>query len=358
MLSVGEARLVSTLDKLRGSTEPIVLYGAGATARRVYEYLSDHGIPLYAVAVDRPQTPEARFGGHRLLSLDQLASENRSFQFVLGFVPVADDADTIRRRLAGKVPGSLSELDFSALSFGAASPEFVESHASQLRTFSDWLADDLSRQTLVGYVQARLSLDAGCVADLYRGHQYFPPDIVTLQDAEHFVDAGAYDGDTIAQFAERTGGRHASIVAFEPDATNFRKLQERVARLHLQNCDLRNTGTSDSTGELRFRGGDAFLSKLDAEGDVLMPVEAIDDVVGDRPVSFIKMDVEGAELASLVGARRTIERHRPRLAICLYHKLEDLITIPAWIRNVLPDSRLSLRVHTRHSQELVLYAVP
>jgi len=261
-------------------------------------------------------------------------------------------------RLHRHVDGNLAAPDLSGLSFGAVSVEFISNHAEPLRELSGWLGDDLSRRTLIGYLQARLTFDPGWLQGLYRPDQYFPSDLIALTTSERIVDAGAYDGDTIADFVARTQKRYEAIHAFEPDPRNFERLRRRVDELHLAHCDLHNAGTWEHTGTLRFRGDDARLSGIDSAGTETIRVEAIDDALGEDAVTFIKMDVEGAELMSLRGAQRSIARHRPILAICLYHRVEDLITIPAWIRQTLPEARLYLRLHTRHSQELVLYAVP
>ncbi len=66
-------------------------------------------------------------------------------------------------------------------------------------------------------------------------------------------------------------------------------------------------------------------------GESKVFVTSIDNVVGDDKVTFIKMDVEGAELDSLKGAAKTIKMNAPKLAICIYHKTEDLWAIPKYI---------------------------
>lgn len=69
------------------------------------------------------------------------------------------------------------------------------------------------------------------------------------------------------------------------------------------------------------------------------------------------MDIEGAELPALHGALKIIKRDKPTLAICVYHKREDLITIPQYIKKIVPEYKLYLRVHYAYASELVLYAV-
>ena len=86
-----------------------------------------------------------------------------------------------------------------------------------------------------------------------------------------------------------------------------------------------------------------------------MPIdEAIAE--GDK-VTFIKMDVEGAELESLKGAEKTIRRDKPKLAICIYHKPEDMWTIPLYIKELVPEYKLYIRHHSSGVCETVLYAV-
>jgi FkbM family methyltransferase len=73
-------------------------------------------------------------------------------------------------------------------------------------------------------------------------------------------------------------------------------------------------------------------------------------------VDFIKMDIEGAELEALKGAEQTIRRFRPKLAICLYHRPEDFVTIPRFLDQTLPEYRFAIGHFTIHAEETVLYA--
>ena len=77
----------------------------------------------------------------------------------------------------------------------------------------------------------------------------------------------------------------------------------------------------------------------------------------DEPVSFIKMDIEGAEIAALKGAAELIRRRRPDLAICTYHSISDLYEVPLYIHSLVPEYRLYLRHHTPVHYETVCYAV-
>ncbi len=80
-------------------------------------------------------------------------------------------------------------------------------------------------------------------------------------------------------------------------------------------------------------------------------------IVGEKKVSFIKMDVEGSEMNALIGASKTIRRDHPRLAICIYHKEIDFIKLSSYILQLYPEYKLYIRHYTSYIWETVLYAI-
>ena len=93
-----------------------------------------------------------------------------------------------------------------------------------------------------------------------------------------------------------------------------------------------------------------------SEGNDTVYLTSIDSVVKDERVTFIKMDIEGAELKSLMGAKNTITKNKPRLVICVYHKPEDICEIPEYILSLVPEYRFYLRHYCSVGSETVLYA--
>jgi len=57
----------------------------------------------------------------------------------------------------------------------------------------------------------------------------------------------------------------------------------------------------------------------------------------------VKMDVEGFEMNALEGSIQFIERYEPELAICVYHKRDDIFKIPGFIKSINPKYRCILR---------------
>ena len=94
---------------------------------------------------------------------------------------------------------------------------------------------------------------------------------------------------------------------------------------------------------------------------VSVPVTSIDEELSGEDVTLIKMDIEGSELSALMGAEKIIKRCFPKLAICVYHRVDDFITIPQYIRSLSSDKiryKFYMRHHAAWMAETVLYAIP
>ncbi len=191
--------------------------------------------------------------------------------------------------------------------------------------------------------------------------QYFPSSIIQLSDAEVFVDCGAFTGDTIAAFLQATQNKYKKIVAFESDPHNFAALKAQS----ITHCECFNIGVWHTRGKLSFtlNGTGSALEQASPNHtnplpQITVPVEAIDQCPACRDMTYLKMDIEGAELPALKGAEQTIRKQRPKLGICIYHSNRDLIEIPLWILSLQLNYKLYVRHHGQYGlAETVLYAV-
>ena len=167
--------------------------------------------------------------------------------------------------------------------------------------------------------------------------------------------ACAGNGDSAAEVLQFAGDSRRKVIAFEPDADNFKALSKRG----FENADYINQGVWDCSTRLSFSGGDAQGSHLSEDGDQTVAVTSIDETVHEK-VAFIKMDVEGSELKALEGARHTIERDLPILTISAYHRQTDLFELVEEIHSFCEGKAyaLYLRHHAPCDTELVLYGIP
>lgn len=233
--------------------------------------------------------------------------------------------------------------------------DYFLSHREEFEQTYEWLEDDLSRKTMRAFLNGHVNLTTfpmEAVKD--ESPQYFAPDIIKLSDEETFVDCGGYDGDTVNEFILQSHGRFRKIYIFEPDKKMLPKLKERVACS--EKCVLIEKGAFNRAGVIGFDNENCGMIIDGPDGDTIETVR-LDDVIEDE-ITFLKMDIEGAELEALEGARELIERYHPKLAVCVYHKREDLIAIPQFIKSLRVKYALYLRGYFSYVSEVVLYAIP
>lgn len=136
-------------------------------------------------------------------------------------------------------------------------------------------------------------------------------------------------------------------------------LLEKTKALHDVECHC--VGIWHERGQLRFTVSDAKNSFASSDGGSVLEVDSVDDILNGRPISFIKMDVEGAEYDALLGAEQTISDSHPAMAVSIYHNVDDLYRLPLVIAR-LSSGGAHYRYYLRHYSptiiETVLYAVP
>jgi FkbM family methyltransferase len=192
---------------------------------------------------------------------------------------------------------------------------------------------------------------------LHEDGWYFPKGIINLSEQEVFVDCGAYDGDTVMKFV-KLAGKYRYIYAFEPSPMQYELAEMRLAFDKVSNCEIFKLGLYDKEDKLRFKLNTPADGELSKDGEIIVPVTSLDIALYDKPhhPTFIKMDIEGAELKALHGAHRIIERDRPKLAISIYHEPEDPWAIHCWIKSNFPEYKIYMRQH-QSINETVCYAV-
>ncbi|WP_051204398.1 FkbM family methyltransferase [Butyrivibrio sp. VCD2006] len=192
---------------------------------------------------------------------------------------------------------------------------------------------------------------------IFNPRDYFDDSIWTGRENEIFVDAGAYNLQTAIEFA-KFAKSYEKIYAFEPDIDNYSLCQKKQMQVKLNDLEIINAGLWDKEEVLRFkRGGDNGTATMVTDsGDMELKVVSLDEYLNGKPCTFIKMDIEGSELKALMGAKDTIKRYKPRLAICLYHKPMDLIDIPLYIKDIVPEYKLKIRHYSTWFFDTVLYA--
>ena len=198
------------------------------------------------------------------------------------------------------------------------------------------------------------------LSELIDNYQYFD-EVINFEEEETFIDVGVFDLTTTLKFFDycnKNNVRKAKSIAFEPDNIAYENCKKIKSEHPDYDIELLKYGLYSENTTLKFvetANSASFISEKD--GTVSIDVVALDNAV-DEKVTFIKMDVEGAELEALKGAAETIKKYRPKLAISIYHKPEDIIDIPMYIKSLVPEYKLYIRHYSSGECETVLYAIP
>ena len=233
-------------------------------------------------------------------------------------------------------------------------------HRDDIEHVGDLWADPASRELYRSLLRFRIRWDANSAPRPAVGAQYFPPDVPRGAGPMRFVDCGAFVGDTLATVAE-LGMRVDQVFAFEPDVRHFAQLARygtELASATGASIALWPCAVAAESSPQRFRGDDGEAGHLARDGDQLVTAVALDDALPGVIATDLKMDIEGAELDALRGAEELIRRGRPRLAICVYHRPDDLWRIPMFVRDLDLSYDFYLRSHALFGFDVVMYAVP
>ena len=174
---------------------------------------------------------------------------------------------------------------------------------------------------------------------------YFDLDLIQVSRDEVFVDLGAFTGDTVQDYIKVYGpDSYKTIYCYEITPATFRTLQSNLAPYPgIKFC---MKGAGDSHGVMYITANDTSVSAnvLSSQGNIEVETVPIDDDI-QEPVTFIKMDIEGAEQKALLGCANHIRASHPKLALSVYHNNEDLWKIPRMVDEICPGYEFYLRYH-------------
>jgi FkbM family methyltransferase len=342
------------LEYLQNSKLPLVLFGAAELAHAVKSLLDANSIAISYAVVDRQfYKPQQYFYEIPVTLFDDVLKKEKEFNVIVTF---SSEKYLEKIKELEKIQQIKKVIFFDVFQCYDYDFDFVNTHYTVFKKLFFQLRDNLSRDVFLEFIRAKNLKNSKELMkfNVPNEEQYFP-DFLHLNESEIFVDCGAYDGDSVLRFAKYAKENFNKIYAFECDEKNIQKFLNNTKRYE-DKIKLVKKGAWSKAGDLNFSNAGSSGSRIE-DGGIKILVDSIENVVKDEPVSFIKMDIEGAELEALRGAENTIRKYKPKLAISVYHKQEDLITIPQYILSIHNDYRLYLRHYGTFVTELILYAI-
>lgn len=332
--------LKSSWETLKESDEPIILYGTGNGADKIIDELERLGISLAGVTASDGFVRERFFRGFKVFPLSYFEEKYASFTVIIGFGTNRDEViDNIlriknkHRVLVPCVPVYGDEI---------INRDFLINHCEELKKAYSCLEDEKSEEVFVSFLKFELTgeLEYLFESETEKDEAFFK--ILQLNEAESYLDLGAYRGDTVREFLKYTNGKYRHITAVEPDKKSFEKLECNISSLN--DITLLNAGVFSECAYASFdteaKGRGNSISERGERQKVINV-----DSLKESGFTYIKADIEGSEAEMLDGARLTLGEDKPKLNIACYHKSCDIFRLILKIKEINPDYRIYLRHH-------------
>ena len=352
---MNRSQYVDEIEALKMSNH-VVVYGLGEAGDNFWRMCQKYNIhvDMYVDTYRR-----GKFYGQEICGPEELIEsyKNNPVDIVICAGPAFEEirADLIKKFSAISIYDG-GDLFSEFLLQGSGSDSFLDYYNKNLLAVNriiDNCADDFSRDVMESYIRYLQTSDPRDLDGYWSKDQYFPENIYKEIEGT-FIDGGSYNGINAKEILEKNPGAK-KVLCYEPFVQCISIIKDNIVKWNIgDKVEIHNAALYSVSGVLRLcEQGTA--SKISDEG-IEVRAERIDDLE-DR-ISFIKMDIEGSELEALKGAEMTIRRDKPYLAICIYHKPEDIVEIPNYIMGLNLDYSYYIRHHERNQTELVFYAIP
>lgn len=329
-------------ENMRDCGLPLVLYGMGNGADAILDKMAQEGLEAAGIFASDEFVRGQKFRGFTVEHYGDIKERLGNFAVVIAFASELPDVLARFKKLAEEHTVFAPHLPLYAGS-EAVDRDWLAKYEARLQKVYCQLADDASRSVFSSVLNYKLSGKPQylwqCETERFKDLQQ----LLKPGSRESYLDLGAYDGDTIREFLKLTGGSYGEITAVEADRRNYRKLcakTEGLKNVHLIEAAVWNEDT-----ELEFSDSGGRQSTLINAHKRVVKAVRMDRVLGEKKVSWIKMDVEGAEKEALLGLKEHIMRDKPKMFIAAYHYDNDFFELPELIRRLNPEYKIYLRKH-------------
>lgn len=338
-------------------TRSLVLFGLGIGYMLGSRFLIDNGYSISYLCDNDMSKWGQGLDGITVISPEQLNKLDSPFVLIMPQTP----------KFSSSIKAQLEAMGIPCMRFA----EYVLlSNRDRVEEVFGLISDYKSALSYCEMLRMRLDNTEWCRDEVFDADIYFslPEFRKSFNNADEvFIDAGAHVGTDTERFVWLKVGVFKKIYCFEPSSRVYGALCNRVERLKGEFAvddgaiECVQAGLFENSGLLAFDNrsanahlGGSFCSKSN-NGDENLNVVALDDFLHDIVPTFLKADIEGAELSMLKGARQVISEYKPKIAMSVYHSPQDLFELPLYIKELNSEYSFAFRQHSYNMDEGVLY---
>lgn len=359
-------------EYLSRTKKQIVMYGMGNGADKILSVCAERGIEVEDFFASDGFVRGHSFHGKTVLSYSDIKEKYgcENIIVLLSFATSLDDVLENIYRISSEC--ELYAPDVPVYGNTLFDMSFAKANIQALTETESLFADSESvriyREITAYKLTGDISHLRACESDKSECYK----DILHAEDFKYFADLGAYNGDSIRELLPYAPDLQ-KVYAMEPDPRNFRKLNEYYSFLTSPSFELisckcgawshEDTLCFDKSGNRNsglLENASSFCADINSRAKKLtaVNVRALDSLLDGARVDYIKYDVEGSEREALLGSQKTIKAHTPALLVSLYHRSEDMLTLPKLVKQIEPSYKLYLRrMKYLPAWDINLYAV-
>lgn len=231
-------------------------------------------------------------------------------------------------------------------------PELIRSHRAEVELVMSALADNESKRYFASYMNTVLTMNPTYLTCnprivspyVYQGEQEW----VIPRKGDCIVDCGAFTGDTMERLIH-TAENDCIFWGIEPVLGNYQALCQAAKNFPNIGPIVWQYALGDRPGQIEITSEAEVTPRATIHGEyagedhsvtVKVPVETLDRLFSNQKVDYIKMDIEGEEVRTLMGAQSIIVRDRPTMMLSAYHMIEHLWEIPLLLQKLVPSYRI------------------
>lgn len=325
-------------EAVRRAERKVYIYGMGNGAEKVLKWCKYHGIKVDGLFASDDFVRGQTFCGYTVEPLSQAEAKHGKLTVLLGFgTELSDIMDRINK-ISERHELFAPDVSVADDSFFDKS-KFTEMFDDACKAYS-LLSDDHSRHVFVGLTSYKISGRLKYLRDIFTDEEK-PSALLKLGSDEIYLDMGAYNGDTVLSFVNAVNNSYTKIIAVEPEKRNFQKCVKNCT--DIDRIELINAACWSHDTTLAFGGGQGRQARLETSGNTRICSRSVDSILNGGKCTYIKYDVEGADIPALAGSRQTVQKYAPKLCCAVYHRPYDYIRIPLAVADIRSDYTFALR---------------
>lgn len=326
---------------LAGQSRPIVVYGMGNGADKLFARLEQYGVGVADIFASDGFVRGHSFRGMRVLSFSEIKEKYNDFIILLSFASSRTEVLSMLSEIDSRYEMYIPDMPVAGEEYFDAA--FYNEHYQELAQTISILDDDESKRVFCSILNYKLSGKMRFLEEAYSEKQ----ELYSLigDDVRRYMDVGAYNGDTLREAMEFFP-HLCDAVAIEPDPKTYRRLEKFVATVETVNIKTFCAAAWRTVGDGSFISSSNRNSSVSSTASFEHKETAValvtPDSLGFSP-DYIKYDVEGAEQEALDGSHRMIEECRPRLLVSAYHRSRDIFALALMLHERYPFYDIYMR---------------